>query len=132
MSGIEVVGLVLGALPLVLEGLKLYHEGAKSARRYLRYKWELKNLHRRIGVAYDIFLNTCGELLEGILTPEGVEPLLSDPSGGQWKSPELKKRLQKRLGRSYDGYMETMLSIHTSVEGIMRKMKLDDQGNVSS
>jgi len=38
MSGIEVAGLVLGAIPLILAGLQFYGEGINVTKRYWKYK----------------------------------------------------------------------------------------------
>jgi hypothetical protein len=37
MSGIEVAGLVLGAIPLILAGLQFYGEGINVTKRYAKY-----------------------------------------------------------------------------------------------
>jgi hypothetical protein len=48
MSGVEVAGLVLGALPLVIAALEEYKRGLKPLRRLFGAKLELESLMRRL------------------------------------------------------------------------------------
>ena len=76
MSGVEAAGLILGALPLVVSGLESYIEGVATIKRYFRYKNELKSLLRALTTEYDIFRNTCEELLEGLVQAQKMMMLL--------------------------------------------------------
>jgi hypothetical protein len=48
LTGIDIAGLVLGSLPLLIEGLKSYQEGLGSLKRSIRYDLSLKKLIRRV------------------------------------------------------------------------------------
>lgn len=67
MSGIELAGLVLGAIPVVVAGLESYIKGVATIKRYSKYKNELKSLRTSLTTEYDIFRNSCEELLEGLV-----------------------------------------------------------------
>nr|KMM63837.1 hypothetical protein CPAG_00191 [Coccidioides posadasii RMSCC 3488] len=48
MSGIEVAGLVLGAIPILVSALEAFIKGVSTIKKWMRYKTELKNLLRAL------------------------------------------------------------------------------------
>ncbi|KAJ4302674.1 hypothetical protein N0V90_001563 [Kalmusia sp. IMI 367209] len=48
VTGVETAGLILGSLPLVIEGLKLYQSGIKTLKRSIIYDRSLKRLIRGV------------------------------------------------------------------------------------
>ncbi|PVH98683.1 hypothetical protein DM02DRAFT_673217 [Periconia macrospinosa] len=48
VTGVETAGLVLGSLPLVIEGLKAYQKGIKTIKRSIKYDSSLKKLIRGV------------------------------------------------------------------------------------
>ena len=126
MSGIEVAGLVLGTIPLIAAGLETYIQGVATIRRYLKYKNELKSLLRALTTEYDIFRNSCEELLEGLVQTRTMALLLQDPGGDPWKDPMLEKKLRIRLQGAYTGYLETVDDMNSVVEEFKRRLKLKD------
>jgi hypothetical protein len=65
MSGIEVAGIVLGAIPLVISGLEHYSEGAQTIRSMWDYPKEFATLSRRLRVENETFRNTMELILSG-------------------------------------------------------------------
>ncbi|OMP81792.1 hypothetical protein BK809_0006100 [Diplodia seriata] len=131
MSGIEVAGLVLGALPLIIHAITVYADGVSTVERYFKYEIPLRNLHRALEAEYVIYQNTCEELLNGIV--EGNEQraaLLDKPGGPDWAKPALEERLKQRLSRAYTAYIGTMKSMKDTVSGIEALLKLDKTGKV--
>ena len=126
MSGIEVAGLVLGAIPIVITGLEKYIQGVATVKRYFRYKNELKSLLRALSTEYDIFRNSCEELLEGLVPVQRLSFLLQDPGGKPWKDASLEKRLKQRLQDAYKGYLETVDDMEAAVEEFKDRLKLKD------
>jgi hypothetical protein len=63
MSGIEIVGIVLGALPIMITGIEKYSDGLSAARRLLHPRKELRNMHRAIRTELQVFRNTAIILL---------------------------------------------------------------------
>lgn len=132
MSGLEVVGVVLGVLPMVLKSLNFYIEGVDALRLYASYKRELRTLHSRISAEHLLFCDVLEKLLDGILSPADIEPLIACPLGEAWNSPHVKHRIKARLQNSYIVYMAIMTNIYQAVKGIMEKMKIDDTGKASN
>src|SRR5436305_14478578 len=101
MSGAEIIGLIFGATPLIISVLEHYVEGVSTVKRYLKYKNELQGLHRKLGNEYEIFINTCELLLNGIVHRDEIALMLGQPGGETWKKPHIDRVLQERLQRSY-------------------------------
>ena len=102
MSGVEVAGLVLGAFPImiaVIDGMYSQYKGLMEWRKFqARYSLlasDLRTEHR-------IFENT----LERALLDENAAPeiysMLEDPKSPRWRDRTLGRRLQRRLGPSYE------------------------------
>lgn len=125
MSGIEVAGLVLGALPLVVSGLQFYCGGVGTMKRYFRYKLGLKDLDRRIKIRQALFINICEDLLGGLLDPIEIETLVKNPKDRSWNSSVLEKRLRRRLQGSYRSYMDTVADVHSVIRMLSRESMRD-------
>ena len=80
MSGIEVVGIVLGALPIMVNGIERYSEGLSAASRLFNTRRELRNLHRAVRTELQVFRNTALLLLHRIATESEVESLIREPT----------------------------------------------------
>lgn len=82
MSGLDVAGVVLGALPLVISALEHYAESVNTAKRYWRYETELRTLILQVNTEKGIFVNTLEQLLTGIVRIEQVNDFVAS-AGGQ-------------------------------------------------
>ncbi|KAK8225703.1 hypothetical protein HDK77DRAFT_487765 [Phyllosticta capitalensis] len=125
MSGIEVAGIVLGALPLIIEAMKQYADGTTTVKRFIFYEEPLRDLSLELRTQYVICQNTCEELLGGIAPPGDIAGLLQDMDGELWKRQDLKPAIRKRLGRSYEEFVATMIRMGEVVKEIASKLKLD-------
>lgn len=130
MSGIEVVGVVLGAIPLIVSSLEHYADGIKTIQRWRQYVREIQSLRRVLGNERAIFQNTLEELLDGIAKPAEIGVLLDDPAAAEWSDPALDKKLRKRLHRSYEGYMLTIQGMVQALGQIRERLGMDLNGKV--
>lgn len=130
MSGLEVIGLVLGAIPLLISGLEHYAEGVQAIRRMIGYKWELKSLINSLRTEDSIFKNTCETLLDGLAPPLKIESLLKTPGGDEWSAPDLSRKLEKRLGDSYAIFFEDVAAVHESIKTFQERLGLGRNGKV--
>ncbi|KAL1618319.1 hypothetical protein SLS54_007296 [Diplodia seriata] len=131
MSGIEVAGLVLGALPLIIKAITVYADGVSTVERYFKYEIPLRNLRRALEAEYVIYQNTCEELLNGIIEDnEQRAALLDKPGGPDWTNPLLEDRLRERLSRAYTAYIGTMEDMKDTISRIETLLKLDKNGKV--
>jgi hypothetical protein len=130
MSGVEVVGLVLGVLPLVIEGLEKYADGVRTIKRLMGYKWELETLIDRLRTENSIFKNTCEIVLLGLAPNSSIEKLLLEPGGSAWKTPDLARKLERRLRDSYGDFFNGVMGIHRAVKAITELLGLGLDGKV--
>ncbi|KAF7531685.1 hypothetical protein G7054_g8633 [Neopestalotiopsis clavispora] len=109
MSGFEVVGVVLGAIPLILEVVKTYRSTADIIR-------ELKTLGRCLETEHLILYNTCEKLLVSIVPVARIEDYLKDPFGPLWGTEEAQVLLQRRLWKSYRLFEQTVQEMKRAVK----------------
>ncbi|KAH7092282.1 hypothetical protein FB567DRAFT_567300 [Paraphoma chrysanthemicola] len=126
MSGLEVAGVVLGSLPLVISALEHYANGIQTAKRYWRYKSELRSLILQIDTERGIFINTLEQLLQGIVRIEHMKEFLSCPGGKVWQDAE--GQLKERLRSSYEIYFGNVKGMARSLERMREKLALDPDG----
>jgi hypothetical protein len=129
MSGIEVVGLVLGALPLVVHGIKGCSETFSTAERLFRPQRELNSLRRQINTELQLFRNTTERLLLNITNDLDTLELLQDPKSDRWKDTEFERKLRTLLGSSYTTWCAVMEDVMTAVTDIRGRLNLPG-GNV--
>jgi hypothetical protein len=138
MSGIEVVGIVLGAVPLVISALEHYSDGVSSIKRAIRYKIELEKLMQDLEAEYCIYQDTTEYLLRDLLDENELGVLLDDlqnyPICGAWKNDDmdLESKLKQRLGRSYGAYMRAVAQMNDVVTEFKKRLDLDNNGKVSN
>jgi hypothetical protein len=132
MSGFEVIGVVLGAIPLVISALEHYADGVRTIRRLIEYKWELNTLITTLETEDVLFRNTCEALLDGIEDAGAMEELLKDPGGHLWKEKRTAERLKTRLSTSYDVFFKRIIDMNNALESFKERLGLSSDGTVST
>ena len=130
ISGIEVAGLVLGAIPLVISALEHYAEGVDTVRRWWRYKRELNLLAVLLGGEHACYIGSCERLLRDIVPTQEWELLKADPGGPQWRNSVLEDKLRERLGDAFAAYFNIVKDIASELKDMQRMLKLDDEMKV--
>jgi hypothetical protein len=130
MSGLEIAGAVLGALPLIISALEHYATGVRTAKRFWRYKSVMEDLITQIDTQHGIFINTLELLLWGLVTVEQMTDLLIEPGGDGWRDAKLDSKLRDRLRSAYDAYFRNVDGLNKSLVMIMGKLALDPDGKV--
>lgn len=130
VTGVETAGIILGSIPLIVSALEHYAEGISTIEKWWKYKRELASLKRVLGAEYDRFLNTLEELLAGIVPDATLAALLNTPGGVAWGDPELNRKLQTRLRKSYNSYLDTVNDLNEVVTILKSKLELDPSGKV--
>jgi hypothetical protein len=124
MSGIEVVGLVLGALPLLVKSIDAYSETLSTARRIFRPHRELRNIRSRVNVALQLFRNVAKLLLIGIVGFGEASSLLQEPGSKKWRDAKFERKLKGLLGESYSAWHMSMDDINSAVEDIRTSLRI--------
>jgi hypothetical protein len=131
MSGIEVAGLVLGAIPLILAGLEFYSNGIQVTKRYWRYREEFKSLVVELRCEHTMCVNSINMLLIGVVPPKEMVEFLANPGGDdRWKEKRFDRKLRERLGTSYSSYMDTITEMNRTAKIFKERLKLGPDGKV--
>lgn len=122
----EVAGLVLGAIPVAIQGFQTYRTILSSMKNTKR---DLKAMIRVLNTELLILQNTCEILLRGIASDSEIEGMIDNPYGDAWNkyNDEVRLRLW-RSGPSFQDQVEDMMN--ATVE-LKEKLAIDDQGKVS-
>lgn len=127
----EAAGFVMAALPLIVEGLRIYLKGIESIKKWWKYAKTLKHLIRKMQMERMKFENTCTELLYDLVGEADLANLLQNPGGHYWQEPSLQVSLRKRLGTSFNVYLEAVTDMTEIVDEFKGKLGLDGNGLVS-
>lgn len=123
MSGFEVVGVVLGVLPLAIEALKTYKSTLSSMRNVER---SLKALIQDLETEQVRLRTTCEVLLEGIVPLSMIDTLLETPFGPQWELYDHQLRL--RLWTSSAKFQEQVAEMQKAAEELKNNLSIQAAG----
>ena len=132
MSGAEIAGFVLAAIPLVISGLEHYAEGVSTIKIMFNAPAEFKSMSRRLIVEHRILRNTVELLLHDCIDDEQLlANLMADSSDPDvWSDPTVEKALRKKLQSSFSVYLDTMSSLETTLADFKSRLKLTVDGKV--
>lgn len=127
MSGLEVAGLVLGAFPIAIEVLGRYKEVARRLGFWYKVAAEHKKCDSQLKYYRLIYENNLKRLLLPLtgLDDKQIDKLLQDPAGSCWTEAKTAESLEKRLGSSYEVYLQCMDEIHDLVKGMNHELSFD-------
>ncbi|KAE8842169.1 hypothetical protein P3342_002888 [Pyrenophora teres f. teres] len=123
MSGIEIAGLVLGCLPLIIQGIETYREGLDPIKGFFGRNKELLVFIRDLRAQY-VHYDQNIQMLFGSITSEAeFAMMMADPGLSQelWKSKEA--ALQDKLRISYKTYQDTMADIEKITKQIASRLE---------
>lgn len=129
MSGIEIVGVVLGTIPLIISGLEHYSKCVKLIKDTKHAAVEFKAVVRKLRTEELMFRNTLQILLSECLEHETQKQLL-DHLDQSWDSEQVKVALKQRLQTSYSLYIEHVQSIQKTLSEFMERLHLGPRGEV--
>ncbi|KAI1417941.1 hypothetical protein F5Y13DRAFT_150088 [Hypoxylon sp. FL1857] len=130
MSGIEVVGLVLGSIPLVISALEHYGDILQTINSWRFTAREIQSLTRRLGTQQAIFTNTCEHLLSGIVPATRLDAMIEEPFGPLWQDQDIKYKIELRLDRVMEHFRSTAKTMAEAVEQFKSRLDLDENGQV--
>ena len=118
MSGVEVIGSVLGLFPLFVNALELYRTGLGVLQLTRQNNRDIDVLRRRVDVEHA----RLSRLLEMLFEPMGVEI----GNVVEWDKTEMTASkpdtlLEKRLSDSYPVFVELMSSIRACMNELVRR-----------
>lgn len=113
MSGIEVVGVVLGAFPLCISALEHYEDTRRAAGTFINIRRQHGKNYRRIRLCQTQFTLTIRQLLQPLLESEAVDQqghdqLLVQPGGKLWQEPHIRAALSDRLAEGSQDFVDAL------------------------
>lgn len=115
MSGIEIVGLVLGSVPLVISALEHYKEGIDVISDFRNYRSTLKSLKTKLSIQEELYRGTLQRLLLSELSPFEVHALFPEPgaegSTALWGTKDVDVKLRRKLGAKFDLFMGVVAEV---------------------
>ncbi|KAK6424120.1 hypothetical protein LTR95_016434 [Oleoguttula sp. CCFEE 5521] len=131
MSGIEAVGIVLGAFPLLVSCFEHYEDVRTVAGTFYKIRRAHKKDLGRIKDCQLRFKLNLKELLLPLLVDDIVsrleyEQLLADPGGSCWKDSDVTEALQGRMKECHERYFEILGDMEETMAALCRATKVDD------
>ncbi|KAF2220092.1 hypothetical protein BDZ85DRAFT_31732 [Elsinoe ampelina] len=123
MSGIEVAGLVLAAIPLLIPALEHYDEVVDSTTAFFRFQGELGRIIRRLRNLLDSFEQSLEVLLRPITEASERQDMLDNTQSQLWQDAEIAQSLKDHLEGRYAPYMLTIRDIERIVSLIATKLE---------
>ncbi|KAF5661983.1 hypothetical protein FDENT_13429 [Fusarium denticulatum] len=127
MSGLEIAGLVLGAIPIAIETLKMGSQGIVIFRRSRRYENELERLMNKFENERVRLQDVFEKLLIDLVPHSRIESLVRDPLGLLRDEPQLNTKLRRRLWRGFDLFNKTLGEIKTAMEEATERINVQVQ-----
>ncbi|KAK5652641.1 hypothetical protein OQA88_10234 [Cercophora sp. LCS_1] len=124
MSGLEVVGIVLGVLPLAVKALQGYVSVLSSMKNAQR---NLNALIRDLETEQIRLQTTCELLLDGVAPPSVIDKLIQSPFGPDWKP--YNDRLRLRLWTTSGKFEEQVTQLQQAAQELRAKLCLEADGS---
>lgn len=123
MSGVEVLGLVLGGLPLLISAFEHFRD-LRNAKDWI-FKFEEKygkslNDVKDEQIMFELHMRKLLLPLvrADVLDADELHELMLNPGGKGWQEKEVEGALKTRLGNVYERYMEVL----SELPGILHKL----------
>jgi hypothetical protein len=130
-TGIEVAGLMLGAIPLIISALEDYESFLDPTKAFFRYRGELSRATRQLVNCYTSYEQSIQILLTPIIDPQVLHDMMESTDSEVWKDEEIAEALQNRLGLSYRAYMRTMRDIEGAMVSIAEHLNIEGADKVN-
>lgn len=126
MSGFEIAGLVLGAIPLVIGAFQVYSDTFNKVDKWKRYAREVGRISRSLRLEQARLESICEKLLSGLVPVTDIEAMMKDPRGPLWKAKGLHDKMAIRLWKSGNDIMAAIEDINRAIDEIKVKLNLVD------
>jgi hypothetical protein len=130
MSGIEIVGLLLGAAPLLISAIEHYNDGLDPLKAFIQWKGKLSQALRDLWHQHNLYYMTLCILLKEITTAAELHDMMTNPRSSLWKSGEIGQRIQTKLGVGYMGYLSTIEEIEDTMTTLSSHLNIDRASRV--
>ena len=127
MSGIEIVGFLLGGFPLLICAAEHYKEGFQPLAKWKRFRTDFIGFIDTVGAEKLLFDQMIERFLISAEVPEEeMQLFMTDPDYEGWTRHDLVSLLQKRLGSSFAVYMSTIKTMNGLMLDLEKLLSLKD------
>ncbi|KAF5606861.1 uncharacterized protein FSUBG_5697 [Fusarium subglutinans] len=132
MSGLEIAGLILGAIPVAIETLKTGSQVMAIFQRSRRYENELERLVNKLENERVRLEDVCEKVLIDLAPHSRIDHLIKSPDRMFNDDPELKAKLRRRLWKGSELFDQTLKDINSAMnEAINRvNLQIQDESNI--
>lgn len=132
MSGLEVVGVVLGTFPLLIGALRTYPKAARTVRDWSRFRIAIDEHIDTLSTQRIIFWDRVVQLLDDIVPSVELDRLYRGGDLGGFQHLNYgNKSLEKRLGaEKYRLFVKHTERIAESLQQIERMLCVDEKAKV--
>lgn len=124
MSGFEIAGVILGAIPLVISALEHYQSGKSAASAFLQWQGQLDTLIFRLKLQHTFFYLNTLELLRAARVEELDDrvDLTEDECAAILLAARTGKEVQRFLGPLYNLLLEILKRYEDCLKKIVTKI----------
>jgi hypothetical protein len=128
MSGIEVAGLALGAIPVLIEAIKAYRDAQDKIQTFKQSTKQLQIVDAQFRVCRLNFLNECRLLLDLILSNQELsKEMIRDVNHPLWEDKHVRLQFEDILKEHVDACTTIVLNTQLVVQEIdTRLLKFQD------
>ncbi|RYO79131.1 hypothetical protein DL762_008325 [Monosporascus cannonballus] len=125
MSGFEIAGLVLGALPLVISALEHYEGGLGTYRAFVKWGDELQKARRELLNQHTSYEMTLMYILQDVVSDTDLAEMMCDAESDLRRSEDIAMGLTRKLGIAYKPYMLALREMEDVMNTLALHLDID-------
>lgn len=126
----EIVGLVLGAIPLLISALEHYEDFVEPTVAFFKWRGQLSKITRRLLMGHTDYELNVRLLLKQVVKDEDLAKMIDDPQNDKWKSDWLVEDLSEKLGTAYQPTISTIQEIVDIMVSVAASLNIDGSDKV--
>lgn len=131
MSGLEIAGLLLGAIPTCATAIAEYNSTLDKIKRFRHWRLDLPRYVGILRRQRSELEETLRLLLFGMVDSDGLEIMIEDPVGSHWKNEALISKLKGKYREEYDIFEERIRDISSPMFKLTARLGLTKTEYVS-
>ena len=132
MSGLEIVGILLGGTSVVISSLEHLTEGRDAARRWKHNDKACSTLLRHLKAERKILRNVCEALLHRLVNTDQLNVMLDDPTSAWWDDKLVRRKIKRRLDTGFTSFNFLAHEINEGILSLQKRLGTNSNDPVSS
>ncbi|CAI0644042.1 unnamed protein product [Colletotrichum noveboracense] len=126
----EAVGIVLGAVPLLISALEHYQDIIGPVVRFKNWRGELGTIILRLVTERASYDQNLRIMLLRAVGSDDLEQMIADPQSQTWRSEGFAEDMKIELGRAYDPCMGLVKNIAGTLETIAANLNIEGSDRI--